>query len=96
MDATYHAEGSDEKPKLTPPWPLRYDTPVMSRYIARTCPKCRDYFDVTVSQQPTSEGEHPVTAYCAVCGYQLKGWSVIVGRKRAPVIDVAGKRKASR
>ena len=54
----------------------------MRRYIARSCPKCRDYFGIVVNQEPTSNGEHPINAYCAVCGYQLKGWRLIEGRKR--------------
>jgi len=35
-----------------------------------------------VNREPESNGEHAITAYCAVCGYQLKGWRLIVGRKR--------------
>jgi len=58
----------------------------MPRYIARTCPRCRDYFGVTVSQQPTSDGEHAITAYCALCGYTLRGWRMIDGGKRTPEI----------
>ena len=53
----------------------------MARYIARTCPKCRDYFGVLVSQWPTESGEHHVSAFCATCGYRLLGWRVILGRK---------------
>jgi hypothetical protein len=54
----------------------------MAKYIARNCPKCRDYFGVVVNPLPKSDGEHPINGFCAVCGYQLKGWRVIVGRKR--------------
>jgi hypothetical protein len=54
----------------------------MSRYIARTCPKCRDYFGVVVNQQPTIDGEHPINAYCALCAYRLNDWRLIVGRKQ--------------
>ena len=54
----------------------------MSRYIGRTCPKCRDYLSVTVTQTPNSNGEHPITAYCSVCGFQLKGWRLIVTLKQ--------------
>ena len=51
----------------------------MGRYIARTCPKCRDYFGVTVIQRPNSNGEHSITAYCLLCGFQLRGVAVIEG-----------------
>jgi hypothetical protein len=54
----------------------------MASYIARTCPKCRDYFSVTVTQTPDSNGEHPITAYCAMCGFLLKGWRLIVTHKQ--------------
>ena len=54
----------------------------MPKYLARKCPRCRDYFGLVVNREPESNGEHPITAYCAVCGYQLKGWRLIVGRKR--------------
>jgi hypothetical protein len=53
----------------------------MANYIARTCPKCRDYFGLVVSQPPDRNGEHPIDGYCAVCGYQLKRWRVILGGK---------------
>jgi hypothetical protein len=54
----------------------------MAKYIVRQCPKCRDYFGVLVNQPPKSNGEHHINGFCAVCGYQLKGWRLIVGRKR--------------
>jgi len=62
----------------------------MARYIARKCPRCRDYFGVVVNQEPKSDGDHPITAYCALCDYQLKGWRLIVGRKR-PVLIYGGR-----
>jgi hypothetical protein len=41
----------------------------MAKFIARTCPKWRDYFGVVVNQQqPKSNGEHPINGFCAVCG----------------------------
>ena len=60
----------------------RYEFDAMAKYIARNCPKCHDYFGVVVNQRPKSNGEHPINGFCAVCGYQLKGWRLIVGRKR--------------
>jgi hypothetical protein len=41
---------------------------------------------VVVNQPPKSNGEHPINGFCAVCGYQLKGWRLIVGRKRTTPI----------
>ena len=54
----------------------------MARYIARKCPRCLDYFGVVVSQWPTEKCEHQVSGFCATCGYRLKDWRVILGRKR--------------
>jgi hypothetical protein len=54
----------------------------MAKYIARNCPKCRDYFGLVLNQPPQSNGEHPINGFCAVWGYQLKGWRLILGRKR--------------
>jgi C4-type Zn-finger protein len=54
----------------------------MAKYIARNCPKCRDYFGVVVSQWPTRDREYLVSGFCTTCGYRLKGWRVILGRKR--------------
>jgi C4-type Zn-finger protein len=54
----------------------------MARYINRKCPKCGDYFGVVVNQRPHKNGEHPIKGFCSVCGYQLRGWRLILGRKR--------------
>ena len=54
----------------------------MAKYIPRSCPKCRDYFGVVVSQWPTSDREYLVSGFCTTCGYQLKGWRLILGRKQ--------------
>lgn len=63
---------------------------IMAKCIARKCPRCCDYFGVVVNQEPKKHGEHPITAYCEVCGYQLKGWRLIDGRKR-PVLVYGGR-----
>jgi hypothetical protein len=54
----------------------------MAKYIARSCPKCHDYFGVVVNQPPKSNGVYAINGFCAACGYQLKGWRLIVGRKQ--------------
>jgi len=68
----------------------------MARYINRKCPRCRDYFGLALSQAPDSNGEHPISGYCAVCGYQLKGWRLILGRKQATEVRYARTRKVFR
>jgi hypothetical protein len=54
------------------PWPVTSLEPA---------PKCRDYFGIVVNQLPHKHGEHPIKGFCTVCGYQLKGWRPIHGRK---------------
>jgi len=56
---------------------------IVRRYIPRKCPRCLDYFGVVVSQWPTEKREHQVNGFCATCGYQLKGWRIILGRKHS-------------
>jgi len=54
----------------------------MPRYISRECPKCRDHFGVVVNELAGSDGEQTIKGYCTGCGYRLKGWRLILGRKR--------------
>ena len=58
----------------------------MARYLARRCPRCQDYFGVVVSQWPTDDREYQVSGLCTTCGHRLKGWRVILGRKRAAYV----------
>jgi hypothetical protein len=81
---------------LTDRYFWRYESGIMAKYIARRCPKCRDYFGVVVNQEPRNDGEHPITAYCAVCGYQLKGWRLVLGHKQSLTIYHNRKRSAIR
>jgi len=37
-------------------------------------------------QRATRDGEYPIIGYCAVCGYQMKGWRLIPGRKQSATI----------
>ena len=50
----------------------------MVRQIDKTCPKCSDYFGVTVTQIRNRGGEPLIIAYCAVCVFQLKAWRLFV------------------
>jgi hypothetical protein len=68
----------------------------MARYIDRKCPKCHDYFGVTVSHPTPQARELPITAYCAVCGFQHRGWRVIFGGKPTHKVLIARLRKAFR
>jgi hypothetical protein len=53
----------------------------MARYINRKCPKCHDYFGIVIDQLSHRNGEHSIKGFCSVCGYQLKGWQLILGPK---------------
>jgi len=69
---------------------------IMAKYLHRSCSECRDYFCVEVSQRATSDGEYSITGYCVVCGYQLKGWRVIPGRKQSATFSSAKKLDVAR
>ena len=65
----------------------RYKFSIMARRFARRCPKCREHFFGVVINDPTPQSrEIPITAYCAVCGYQRRSWRLILGRKREPEV----------
>ena len=61
---------------------LRYVSGAMPKHLARKCARCREFFAVIVNQPPKSNGQYLINGICAVCGYQLKGWRLIIGRKR--------------
>ena len=65
----------------------------MAKYIARTCPRCRGSFCVTISHPSPASREFPISAWCTVCGYELKGWRVIDRRKLQPDVRVGRMRK---
>ncbi len=50
----------------------------MTKYLYRTCPKCKDYLGVVVRDPPEPKREIPIDAYCCRCGFKLL-WKVIVG-----------------
>ena len=54
--------------------------PSMTKYLFRTCPKCKDYLGVVVSDPPEPKGVIPIDAYCVVCGFKL-GWRLVLGKK---------------
>src|SRR5262245_24573439 len=67
--------------KIDAPWPLRYESRAMSRYIAQMSQVPR-LLRRCGTPPDTKSRELPITGFCAVCGYQLKGWRLILCRKR--------------
>ncbi len=52
----------------------------MTKYLYRTCPKCKDYLGVVVRDPPGPKSEIPIDAYCCRCGFKLD-WKVVLGNK---------------
>ncbi len=52
----------------------------MTKYLYRTCPKCKDYLGVVVTDPPGPKREITIDAYCVVCGFKLE-WKVVLGNK---------------
>ncbi len=52
----------------------------MTKYLYRTCPKCKDYLGVVVRDPPGPKSEITIDAYCVVCGFKLD-WKVVLGNK---------------
>ncbi len=50
----------------------------MTKYLYRTCPKCKDYLGVVVRDPPGPMREIPIDAHCVVCGFEL-GWKLVLG-----------------
>ncbi len=53
----------------------------MTKYLYRTCPKCKDYLGVVVRDPPGPKREISIDAYCVVCGFKL-GWKVVLGGRQ--------------
>ena len=62
-----------------PCWGREY-TPIMAKYLYRTCPKCKDYLGVVVPEPPEPVKEVPIDARCLRCGFLL-AWKIVMGRK---------------
>ena len=52
----------------------------MSKYLARTCPKCNDYLGVVIPQPKEPVRQIPINATCLRCGYKLP-WKVVMSKK---------------
>ena len=50
----------------------------MTKYLYRTCPKCKDYLGVVVRDPPESKREVPIDAHCVLYGFNL-GWKLVLG-----------------
>lgn len=50
----------------------------MAIYLARTCPKCRHYWDIAIPRVRASETVRAINAVCLCCQYQLN-WQLIPG-----------------
>jgi len=53
----------------------------MAKNLYRTCPKCKDYMGVVVTDPPEPEREVPIDAHCVVCGFKV-GWRLVLGNKQ--------------
>ena len=53
----------------------------MTKYLDRTCPKCKPYLGVVVRDPPGPKSEILIDAYCVVCGFKLL-WKVVLGGRQ--------------
>jgi len=53
----------------------------MARYLARICPKCRDYLGVVIPVPQKKSDELSINATCLKCGFKL-GWKVFQGKRQ--------------
>jgi len=68
----------------------------MAKYLARKCPRCREDFGIVITHPSARRSEFSINGFCEACGYRLKGWRLILGRKRAPEIRWGRIRKVFR
>jgi hypothetical protein len=50
----------------------------MAVYLARTCPKCRNYFGVVIAELEGRGRSQPINGRCAACGYEIH-WTLFPG-----------------
>ena len=56
----------------------------MSKFRARSCPKCGYYLGFSISQQSPKPAQIAVTNFCLNCNYKLPVVSIIRGVRRSP------------
>jgi len=50
----------------------------MAVYLARSCPKCRNYFGVVIAERQGRGKPQPIHGRCATCGYEVN-WTLFPG-----------------
>ena len=64
---------------VAPQWvALSLGSTICCNIAYRTCPKCKDYLGVVVTDPPEPMREVPIDAHCVVCGFKLD-WKVVLG-----------------
>ena len=58
----------------------------MARYLAHTCPRCRDYLGVVIPEPPGDSKEVPVDGVCLRCGFKLLINKIVLGKKLTLVL----------
>ena len=48
----------------------------MAKYLARTCPMCKNYLGVVIAEATSDTKTHAVDGLCARCGYKVS-WMLI-------------------
>jgi len=62
----------------------------MTKYLYRTCPKCKDYLGVVVRDPPGPKSEIPIDAYSVVCGFKLN-WRDLMRIRVGDKMEVSGR-----
>jgi hypothetical protein len=44
---------------------------MMAVYLARSCPRCRNYFGIVIGEPKTEKNVQPIHGCCAKCGYEV-------------------------
>jgi hypothetical protein len=50
----------------------------MAVYLARTCPKCRNYFGIVIGEPKSENNVQSIRGRCAKCGYEVN-WTLFPG-----------------
>lgn len=53
----------------------------MAKYLARTCPQCRNYLGVVIPEPREDSKEVPINAYCSGCRFKLLITKIIFGKR---------------
>jgi hypothetical protein len=61
--------------RVDAPPPLRYDSGIMAKFIARKCPKCRNYLGLVVNEPPRTGRELLISGYFPLCAFTRCGFN---------------------